>query len=64
MSLVERPPLSLVQASSICLPLAGVSTSIWWDFIPMEVRANHLPICTCPGGRGPAATTSTPSMGS
>jgi hypothetical protein len=21
----------------MCLPLAGVSTSIWWDFIPMEV---------------------------
>jgi hypothetical protein len=50
LSLVERPPLSPVQASGICLPLAGVSTSIWWDFIPMEVRANHLPICTCPSG--------------
>jgi hypothetical protein len=50
MSLVERPPLSPVQASGICLPLAGVSTSIWWDFIPMEVRANHLPICTCLSG--------------
>jgi hypothetical protein len=42
LSLVERPPLSLVQTSGICLPLAGVSTSIWWDFSPMEVRANHL----------------------
>jgi hypothetical protein len=32
LSLVERPPLSPVQASGICLPLAGVSTSIWWAF--------------------------------
>jgi hypothetical protein len=35
--LVERPPFSLVQTSGIPLPLAGVSASIWWDFIPMEV---------------------------
>jgi hypothetical protein len=49
-SLVERPPLSSVQASGICLPLARVSTSIWWDFSPMEVRASHFPICTCPLG--------------
>jgi hypothetical protein len=48
--LVERPPFSLVQASGIPLPLAGVTTSIWWDFSPMEVRTNHLPICTCPSG--------------
>jgi hypothetical protein len=31
LSLVEHP-LSLVQASDMCLPLAGVSASIWWDF--------------------------------
>jgi hypothetical protein len=48
MPLVEHPPFSLVQASGISLPLAGVSASIWWPFSPMEVRANHLPICTCP----------------
>jgi hypothetical protein len=48
--LVERPPFSLVQASSISLPLAGVSASILWDFSPMEVRVNHLPICTYPSG--------------
>jgi hypothetical protein len=48
--LVERPPFSLVQASGIPLPLVGVSASIWWAFSPMEVRANHLPICTCPLG--------------
>jgi hypothetical protein len=46
LSLVERP-LSPVQAFGICLPLAGVSASIWWDFSPMEVRANHLPMYTC-----------------
>jgi hypothetical protein len=50
LSLVECPPLSLVQASGMCLPLARVSTSIWWDFIPMEVQINHLPMCTCPSG--------------
>jgi hypothetical protein len=50
LSLMERPPLSPVQASGICLPLAGVSTSICWAFSPMEVRANHLPMCTCPLG--------------
>jgi hypothetical protein len=50
LSLVECPPLSPVEASGICLPLAGVSTSIWWAFIPMEVRANHLPIRTCSSG--------------
>jgi hypothetical protein len=50
LSLVERPPLSLVQTSDLSLPLAGVSTSIWWDFSPMEVRTNHLPMCTCPSG--------------
>jgi hypothetical protein len=48
--LMERPPLSPVQASGICLPLARVSTSIWWDFSPIEVRSNHLPMCTCPSG--------------
>jgi hypothetical protein len=48
--LVEHPPFSLVQASGIPLPLAGVSTSLWWAFSPMEVRANHLSICTCPPG--------------
>jgi hypothetical protein len=48
--LVERPPFSLVQAFDISLPLAGVSASIWWDFSPMEVLANHLPICTFPSG--------------
>jgi hypothetical protein len=32
---------------SLC-PWLGSSTSIWWGFSPMEVRANHLPICTCP----------------
>jgi hypothetical protein len=36
-SLVERPPFSLVQASGISLPLVGVSTSIWWAFSPMEI---------------------------
>jgi hypothetical protein len=50
LSLVEHPPLSLVQASDMCLPLAGVSTFVWWDFIPMEVQTNHLPMCTCPSG--------------
>jgi hypothetical protein len=48
--LVERPSFSPVQASGICLPLAGVSASTWWDFSPMEVPANHLPICTCLSG--------------
>jgi len=48
--LVECPPFFLVQAYSIHLPLAGVSTSICLASIPMEVRANHLPICTCPSG--------------
>jgi hypothetical protein len=48
--LVERPPFSLVQASGIPLPLDRVSTSIWWPFSPMEVRTNHLPICTCLSG--------------
>jgi len=48
--MVERPPFSLVQASDISLSLVGVSTSIWCDFIPMEVRANDLPICTCSSG--------------
>jgi hypothetical protein len=47
LSLVERPPLSPVQASDMCLPLVGVSTSIWLDFSPMEVQNNHLPMCTC-----------------
>jgi hypothetical protein len=47
---VERPPLSLVQASDLSLPMAGVSASIWSDFSPMEVRTNHLPMCTCPSG--------------
>jgi hypothetical protein len=61
LSLVERSPLSPMQAFDMCLPLVGVSTSIWWDFSPMEVRTNHLPMCT---GCGPATTTSTPSMGS
>jgi hypothetical protein len=43
--------LSLWCKPLICLcPLAGVSTSIWWDFSPMEVRTNHLPMCTCPSG--------------
>jgi hypothetical protein len=37
LSLAERPPLSPVQAFGICLPLAKVSTSIWWAFSPMEV---------------------------
>jgi hypothetical protein len=68
LSLVKRPPLSLVQSSDLSLPLAGVSASIWWDFSPMEVRTNHLPICTCPSGTypscGPATSTNTPSMGS
>jgi hypothetical protein len=48
--LVERPPFSLVQASGISLPLDRVSAYIWWDFIPMEVQDNHLPIFTCPSG--------------
>jgi hypothetical protein len=48
--LVKGPTFSMVQASSISLSLAWVSTSIWWDFVPMEVQANHLPICTCPSG--------------
>jgi hypothetical protein len=48
LSLVERTPLSPVQASGICFPLAGISASIWWDFSPMEVRANHIQMCTCP----------------
>jgi hypothetical protein len=47
-SLVERPPFSLVQASGIPMPLAGVTTSIWWDFSSMKVQTNYLPICTCP----------------
>ena len=34
----------------VSLCLAGVTTSIWWDFSPMEVRTNHLPICTCLSG--------------
>jgi hypothetical protein len=50
-SLVEHPPFSPVQASGIPPPLVGVTTPIWWDFIPMEVRTNHLPICTCLLGR-------------
>jgi hypothetical protein len=50
LSPVERPPLSPVQASGICLPLVGVSPSILWDFSPMEDRANHLPMCTCSSG--------------
>ena len=50
LSLVERPPLSLVQASSICLLLGGVSASIRWVFSHMEVRASHLPMCTCLSG--------------
>jgi hypothetical protein len=50
LSLVERPPFSLVQTSDLSLPLVGVSTSIWWDFSPMEVRTNHLPMCTYPSG--------------
>jgi hypothetical protein len=49
-SLVERPSFSLVQAPGVSLHLAGVTTSIWWDFSPMEVRDNHLPICTYPPG--------------
>jgi hypothetical protein len=48
--LVKHHPLSLVQSPDLSLPLAVVSTSIWWDFSPMEVRTNHLPICTCPLG--------------
>jgi hypothetical protein len=50
LSLVKHPPLSLVQSPDLSLPLDGVSTSIWWDFSPMEVRTNHIPICTCPLG--------------
>jgi hypothetical protein len=50
LSLMELPLISLVQSSGICLPLDGVSTSIWWAFSPMEVRANHLPMSTCPLG--------------
>jgi hypothetical protein len=48
--LVKRPPLSLMQSSDLSLPPAVVSTSIWWDFIPMEVQTNHLPMCTYPLG--------------
>jgi hypothetical protein len=46
--LVKRHPLSLVQSPDLSLPLIGISASIRWDFSPMEVRTNHLPICTCP----------------
>jgi hypothetical protein len=38
----------MVQSSDLSLPPPGVSTSIWWDVSPMEVRTNHLPMCTCP----------------
>ena len=48
--LVERPPLLRCKLSDLSLPPAGVSTSIWWAFSPMEVRTNHLPMCTCPSG--------------
>jgi hypothetical protein len=54
LSLVERPSLSLVQTPDLSFPLVGVSTSIWWDFRPMEVQTNHFPICTCPLGVVPA----------
>jgi hypothetical protein len=47
---MERPPLSLVQTSDLFMPLVGVSASIWWDFIPMEVQNNHIPMCTYPSG--------------
>jgi hypothetical protein len=52
--LVKRPPLSPVQSFDLSLPPAGVSTSIWWDFSPMEVRTNHLPRCTFPSGTCPS----------
>jgi hypothetical protein len=47
--LVKRP-LSLCKSHDLSLPLAGVSASIRWAFSPMEVRTNHLPICTYPSG--------------
>jgi hypothetical protein len=37
MPLVKLPPLSLVKSYDLSLPPVGVSTSIWWDFSPMEV---------------------------
>jgi hypothetical protein len=46
--LVKRHPLSLVQFPYLSLPLARVSASIRRAFSPMEVRTNHLPICTYP----------------
>jgi hypothetical protein len=47
----KHPSFFLVQVSGVSLPLVGVTTSICWDFIPMEVRANHSPICTYPPGK-------------
>jgi hypothetical protein len=52
LSLLEHPPLSSMKASDICMPLVGVSTSIWCYFIPVEVRTNHLPMGTCLSGVG------------
>jgi hypothetical protein len=48
--LVKHPPLPRCKSSDLSLLPAGVSTSIWWALSPMEVRTNHLPMCTYPSG--------------
>jgi hypothetical protein len=32
----------------VSAPHVGVLASIPWDLSPMELRNNHLPMCTCP----------------
>jgi hypothetical protein len=57
-ALVERPPLLRCKApdpSLSCLcPLMGSQHPPDGLFIPMEVRTNHLPMCTGPNGTCPS----------
>ena len=71
--LVERPPLLWCKASdpslSCLCPLMVSQHPSSGLFSPMEVRSNHLLMCTSPTwylsiGRGPTTSTNTPPMGS
>jgi hypothetical protein len=44
LSLVERPPLSPVQASGICLPLAGISVAVLIHTCKRELEFGSLSV--------------------